>query len=94
MRRDGRERMGEESGAGKKEGGCCFKISTDECIHPTSLGRKPIGSTCLSLHSFMPRSEGEVKGAKLLVCVLWASGASCGNEGNLKISVVLFSSPD
>lgn len=65
--------MGEESEGEKKieqaKGeGCCFKISTAECVFP-SLGRGPIGSPCLSLHSFMPRSEGEVKGTELFVGV-------------------------
>lgn len=34
-----------------------------------SPGRGTIGSLCLSLHSFMPRFKGEVKGAELLGCV-------------------------
>lgn len=62
-----RRARGEKIEQAKGEG-CCFKISTAECVFP-SLGRGPIGSPCLSLHSFMPCSEGEVKGTELFVGV-------------------------
>lgn len=73
--------QGRERGEKERERGwgCCFKISMDECVYP--LGRGPVGSLCLSFHSFMSRSEGEVK-ATVFVCV-WGGGGG---------AIMLFSS--
>lgn len=55
-----RERgMVEERACGGGAGGCCFKISMDECIS-CLWGGLPL-ALCLSLHSFMPHFKGEVK---------------------------------
>lgn len=58
----GKEGEGEEK-ASKQRGEVVVLRSVRMSAFPLSGEGGTIGALCLSLHSFMPRSEGEVKGA-------------------------------